>query len=381
MLTLWNVFSFFATYADLDEWAAEAGDDQPTEHVLDRWVLSELDDTVRVVTDALEGFDALEGATRLGRFVDDLSNWYVRRSRPRFWKNSDPAAHATLHEALVTLSQLLAPFVPFIADEIYTTLTGEGSVHASDWPEPKGRYDATLATQMASARRLVAIGRAARTDAKVKVRQPLARALMLHPGDALSAELQQEIRTELNVKELEDIDTLSGLLSWTVLPNFRVLGPRLGPKINEVKQALATADGSALHDQLETNGFVEVAGERLERDDVEVRAQRHEAFALSEDDGWAVALDLELDDELRAEGLARELVRALNDLRKERGFEIADRIAVRIDAPAELAASVSVHTDWIAGEVLATTLLLESVDDDRTFDVDGHAVRVSLVKT
>ncbi len=146
---------------------------QPSEHVLDRWVLSELDDTVRVVTDALEGFDALEGATRLGRFVDDLSNWYVRRSRPRFWKNSDPAAHATLHEALVTLSQLLAPFVPFLADEIYTTLTGEGSVHASDWPEPKGRHDAALATQMASARRLVAIGRAARTDAKVKVRQPL----------------------------------------------------------------------------------------------------------------------------------------------------------------------------------------------------------------
>jgi isoleucyl-tRNA synthetase len=386
LLTLWNVFSFFATYADLDQWtpgeSGATGESQPKTHVLDRWVLSELDDTVEKVTDALERFDALEGAGRLGRFIDDLSNWYVRRSRPRFWKNSDPAAHATLHEALVTVSQLLAPFVPFLADELYTILTGETSVHTSDWPVSHGRHDPALAEHMAAARRLVAIGRAARTDAKVKVRQPLARALVLHPGEVLPTDLQAEISTELNVKVLEDIDTLSGLMSWSVLPNFRVLGPRLGPKINEVKQALAAADGSALHDRLEADGFIDVAGERLERDDVEVRAQRHEAFALSEDDGWAVALDLELDDALRAEGLARELVRALNDLRKERGFEIADRIAVVLDAPAEVRAAAERHADWIAGEVLATRFELAEVDVDAagSFEVEGHAVRAALTK-
>lgn len=352
---------------------------------MDRWILSELDDTIDTVTTALEGFDALEGATRLGRFIDDLSNWYVRRSRPRFWKSSDPAAHATLYEALVTVAQLLAPFVPFVSDEIYATLTGADSVHTSDWPTSQGRHDSTLGDHMSAARRLVAIGRSARTEAKVKVRQPLARALVLHPGDALADELQDEISSELNVKVLEDIDTLSGLLSWEVVPNFRALGPRLGPKVNEVKRALNDADGSALHDQLQRDGFIEVAGERLDAADVELRAQRHEAFALSEDDGWAVALDLDLDEGLRAEGLARELVRALNDLRKEAGFAIADRIEVTLDANAQLRTALGPHTDWIAGEVLAVSFVLgpfEAGTDAivRTTEVDGNAVDVALTR-
>jgi isoleucyl-tRNA synthetase len=166
-----------------------------------------------------------------------------------------------------------------------------------------------------------------------------------------------------------------------VLPNFRALGPRLGPKINDVKQALAAADGSALNEQLEAVGHIEVAGERLERDDVEVRAQRHDAFALAEDDGWAVALDLELDEGLRAEGQARELVRALNDLRKERGFAIADRVTVVLDVEPELGAVIDGHRDWIATEVLATELVVGPVDVSQTFEVDGHAVRARLSKS
>ena len=173
---------------------------------------------------------------------------------------------------------------------------------------------------MAAARRLVALGRAARTDAKVKVRQPLRRALLLHPGATLDDEVVAEIAAELNVKALEDVDTLSGLLSWTVVPNFRALGPRLGPRVNEVKAALAAADGSALQARLEADGFIEVAGERLTADDVEVRADRHEAFALAEEGGWAVALDLELNDDLRREGLARELVRASTTSARRSGW-------------------------------------------------------------
>ena len=385
LLTLWNVWSFFATYADLDGWspATNAGR-PPSTHVLDRWVLSELDDTVAVVTDSLERFDAFAGATRLAAFVDDLSNWYVRRSRPRFWKASDPGAHATLHECLVTLSQLMAPFTPFVADELYTALTGEGSVHLSDWPKPKGRHDADLASQMTSARRLVALGRAARTDAKSKVRQPLSRALMLHPGAEIGPEIEDEICSELNVKALERIDTLSGLMSWSVLPNFRVLGPRLGPKVNAVKAALADADGSALQSELERNGWVEVAGERLTVDEVEVRADRHEALALVEDDGWAVALDLELDDDLRSEGMARELVRALNDVRKQVGLAIADRITVTLATDTELAAVMKTHHVDIATEVLAVDIVVVDVldDDDTTrLEVGGHPVAVRLTAT
>ena len=372
LLTLWNVHSFFTTYADLDGWEPAATPAPPT-HVLDRWMLSELDDTVAAVTDALEGFDALGGATRLARFVDDLSNWYVRRSRPRFWKASDPAAHATLHECLVTVAQLLAPFCPFLADEIHTTLTGARSVHLTDWPEPQGRHDPALAEQMAAARRLVGLGRAARTDAKVKVRQPLSRALLLHAGADLDEDVDAEIRSELNVKTLERLDTLSGLMRWNVVPNFRSLGPRLGPRVNEVKAALAAADGSELQAALERDGSIEIAGEKLTADDVDVRAERHDDLALVEDDGWAVALDLELDDALRAEGTARELVRALNDARKAAGLAIADRVQVTIDADDALRAVIDAHRAYIAAEVLATEIVHGA--GDRRLELDGTSRR------
>jgi len=382
LVTLWNVFSFHATYADLDGWEPAAQAEVDPEHVLDRWILSELDHTIVSVTEALEGFDALAGATRLGTFVDDLSNWYVRRSRPRFWKAADPAAHATLHRCLVATAELLAPFCPFLADELHVTLTGGASVHLADWPSPSGCRDEELAASVAAARRLVALGRSARTDAKVKVRQPLSRALLLHPGTSIAAEVLDEVATELNVKALEDVDTLSGLMSWTIVPNFRVLGPRLGPRVNEIKQALAQADGSELQRQLEAQGWIEVAGVRLEAAEVEARAVRHQAFALAEDAGWAVALDLELDDGLRREGMARELVRALNDLRKSEGMDIADRIRVELAGPSPVAEAVAAHRDWIAGEVLATALdVVEGLPGDGLeVVVDDQPVKVRLTR-
>jgi isoleucyl-tRNA synthetase len=380
LLTLWNVFSFFTTYADIDGWEPGAGDVKPT-HVLDRWVLARLDATVATATKALDDFDALTAASALADFVDDLSNWYVRRSRPRFWKSSDAAAHATLHRCLVAASQLLAPFCPFLSDEIYVHLTGELSVHASDWPVPAGEPDAALLDAMAAARRLVALGRAARTDAKVRVRQPLKRALLVTPaGTPLDEGTRQQIREELNVKVLEDVESLAELVSWTVVPNFRALGPRLGPKVNEVKKALAAAEGSALKRALDEQGWVEVAGERLGADDVELRAGEHQDFALASDGAWAVALDLEVDDTLRAEGLARELVRALNDMRKDIGLELTDRVVVILDvsdAP-HLAAAVDAHREWIMGEILATELSTGPAPDGRALEIEGEPVRVEL---
>ena len=383
LLTLWNVYSFFTTYADLDGWDPATAQRQEPTHVLDRWILSELDDTIANVTSALENFDALSGANRLGQFIDDLSNWYVRRSRPRFWKSSDATAHATLYECLVTTTQLLAPFCPFLSDEIYTTLTGELSVHCSDWPTNKGRHQPDLAAQMDAARRLVTLGRSARTDAKVKVRQPLARALVLHTGVDLNADIEQEIMTELNVKKLERLDSLSGLMGWQVLPNFRTLGPKLGPKVNEVKAALAAADGSALQAQLTANGFIEIAGERLDADDVELRAQNHADLALVEDEGWAVALDLDLTQELRTEGLARELIRAVNDARKAAGLAISDRIVLRLeigessDAFATRFSQVLSHyADVVAAETLA--IEIQRSAGDRELDLDGATLLVGL---
>ncbi|MHB8669852.1 MAG: isoleucine--tRNA ligase [Acidimicrobiales bacterium] len=397
LVTLWNVFSFFATYADLDGWVPGSGsgkaDRELPSHILDRWVLGELDRTVETVTAALEAFDSLEAATRLAAFVDDLSNWYVRRSRARFWKSSDLFAHRTLHRCLSVTAQLLAPFCPLLADEIWTTLTGEPSVHLSDWPAVEGSdreaakgsdRAADLAREMSAARRLVGLGRSARTEARVRTRQPLGRALLLHPDVGLSPEVRAEIAEELNVRAVEDVDSLSGLISWTVVPNFRALGPRLGSGVNEVKAALASADGSELRRSLDAQGWVEVAGHRLGPDDVEVRAERHADFALAQDGAWAVALDLELDDDLRAEGAAREMVRALNDLRKALRFELSDRIELRLDADRapRAAAALASHRDWIAGEVLATALVEGGVSSDaHTLELDGEFVLAELTRT
>ena len=384
LLTLWNVFSFFATYADLDGFDGfEPADHPPTPtHVLDRWILSELDDAVREVTIALDGFDALGATTRLARLVDDLSNWYVRRSRSRFWRSSDGSAHATLHRCLVTTAELLAPFCPFLADELWTRLTGGLSVHAAAWPTPTAPApDDGLTEQMAAVRRIVVLGRAARTEAGMKVRQPLRRALLLHPGVTLGREARDEIADELNVKGLEDIEALSGLVRWTVVPNFRALGPRLGSRVNAVKAALAEADGSELRLALDRDGYVEVAGVRLEPEDVEVRAERQPDRALAQDGTWAVALDLELDPSLLQEGTARELIRSVNELRRAAELAISDRIEVNVATSSEaVRAAVERHRDWIAGEILATRLALseEPEADARRVDIDGVEVAVTL---
>jgi isoleucyl-tRNA synthetase len=382
LVTLWNVFSFFATYADIDGWAPNGdGGRGPAEHVLDRWALSRLDTTVGEVTAALERFDALGAATTLAGFVDDLSNWYVRRSRSRFWGSRDPAAYETLYRCLAITAQLLAPFCPFLADEIYVVLTGEPSVHLTDWPVV-GAPDTTLDAEMTAARTLVSLGRSARVDGRMPVRQPLRRALLLHPGAALGDAVRNQIADELNVKQLEDVNDLSDLESWTVVPNFRTLGPRLGPKVNEVKAALGRMDGSTVRAVLQSHGFIEVAGEKLEAGDVELRADRHEDFALAQDGGWAVALDLELDDELRLEGTARQLARAINDLRKAMALALTDRIVVRIfGAGPKVRAAVERHGPWIASEVLATQVTMEpggAPPGAHTLSIDGESFTVDV---
>ena len=380
LLTFWNVFSFFATYADIEGWTPSSEQAAPT-HVLDRWILARLDETVLAATKAFDQFDALTAATDSARFIDDLSNWYVRRSRPRFWDASDTAAYATLYRCLITGARLLAPFTPYLSDEIYVRLTGELSVHASDWPSAVGLPNDELASEMAAARQLVGLGRAARTDAKVRTRQPLKRALLVHPPNvALGDEVRDEIRDELNVKELQDVESLAELVSWTAVPNFRSLGPRLGPRVNEIKQALAEADGSALKAALDEHGSVEVAGEQLTGDDIEFRADEHADFALASEGAWAVALDLEVDDALRVEGTARELVRALNQVRKDADLSITDRVEITIgvtEAP-RVDAALQAHRDWIAGEVLAVKLETGSVGDGYAAAIDGEPIRVAV---
>lgn len=391
LLTLWNCVSFFTTYAHLDRWTPTGpfGVAPSPTHVLDRWILSELDRCIDEVTAALEDFDALGATEALSRFVDDLSNWYLRRSRSRFWNASDDtaddAAHATLHHCLVTVAKLLAPFCPHLADEIWdrcaTPIPGVvDSVHLTDWPEATGRFDAHLSENMAGARRLVALGRAARSDASVKVRQPLRRALLLHPGIDLDPTIADEIAGELNVHGLEEVDTVSDLLSWTVVPDFSKLGPRFGKRVNEIAALLRSADGDALHDEIEATGRIALDDETITAEEVEFRATRHEAFALTEEGGWAVALDLTIDDELASEGRARELTRALNEERKRLGLAISDRVAVDIwTDDVTILAMLDTHADTVATEVLATRLtMVKSPPEGHPIDVDGTTVTVMI---
>jgi isoleucyl-tRNA synthetase len=391
LLTLWNTYSFFVTYADLDGWAPATVSGAASSHILDRWVRSRLHRTVRTVTDALEAFDSLTAAQALAELVDDLSNWYVRRSRPRFWRSSDPAAHATLHECLLTIAQVLAPFCPFVTDEMYGNLAGTtDSVHVTDWPVFDANViDDGLEAEMAIARQLVSLGRAARSDAKLGVRQPLPRAIaLLAATETLRSDVVQEIADELNVKHFEVVTTLEGLLSYKVSPNFRALGPRVGKLINRVKALLADVDGADVQRAFDEQGHydLDVDGETvtLGPDDVEIRAEQHEELALAQDGHYAVALDLTLDDELRAEGKARELSRAINDLRKARGFEISDRITVRYDTTGELAKAVERHRDWITTEVLATELVAYSdawADHAATFEIAGDPITLEIERT
>lgn len=265
-----------------------------------------------------------------------------------------------------------------LSDQLYVELTGESSVHLADWPEGHGRYDRELARAMEQGRRLVTLGRAARVEANVKTRQPLRRALLIYTGQALGDDVLAEMASELNVKTTERLDTVSAVTDWLCVPNFRALGPRVGARMPELKQALAVADGSALKTQMDAAGSLEVAGIRLELEDVEFRPVRQEGYALAAEGEWAVALDLELSGELIAEGKARELIRALNDLRKSLGFAITDRVIVDLEVPPSTRDQLQPHLEWIAEEVLATRVGFGPGEHE--VDLNGEKIKVNLAK-
>ena len=400
LLTLWNTYSFWVTYASLENFDPKNCSVPVAQRSeLDRWILAELDDTVRHMSASLEAFDATGAGRRLDRLVDDLSNWYVRRSRRRFWKSAaeadTQAAFLTLWECLTTIAKLSAPFTPFVADEIYTNLTSTGaeehpSVHLARWPQPDdARTNDRLRTGMALARRLVALGRAARTDARVRVRQPLSRALIVMPrAEAELLEgLEPLVAEELNVKAVEVAHGLQELVTYSVRPNFKLLGPRFGGRVNDVARALSALDAQALTESLESAGaaVVDLDGEpvSLSADELDVRIEGREGFSLAREGAYGVALDLELDAELIAEGIAREVVRAVQELRKSSGLAVSDRIELWLESEDEdVTQALERHRHVIAVEVLATTVNVNEQSSPEAqgteLALDQGAVRIAL---
>jgi isoleucyl-tRNA synthetase len=334
---------------------------------LDRWARNETRRVAKEVDAALEDYDAARAGRAIAGLIDDLSNWYVRRSRRRFW-DGDPAALATLHECLQRLTLLMAPFTPFVTERVWRALfastTGIESVHLAPWPQVNDDVDTQLSEQVALVRRLVELGRAARAEAKVKTRQPLARALVSAPGwAALPESLKKEITDELNVRELAGLADAGDLVDISVKPNFRALGKRFGSGTKGVAQAISSADATSLAAAVRTSGTatVRVDGEPLDVsiDELIISEAPRSGWAVGREGSETIALDLELTPELRRLGFLREVIRGVQEARKNAGLDVTDRIELRwqvggAPAPGE---AIRAHADELSAEVLATTLL------------------------
>jgi isoleucyl-tRNA synthetase len=367
LLTYWNTAAFHTLYATVNDWHPDAAPGEKT--LLDRWALSQVHDAASEVTQALEDFDSLRAGRRLAGCIDDLSNWYVRSSRRRFW-DGDPAALGTLHECLRVLTLLMAPFTPFVTDEVWGALFAEAqddSVHL--WPWPGGDpalVDAQLDQQMALVRRLVDLGRQARAESKVKTRQPLARAMVSAQGwQNLPTELQDLVSSELNVTTLEPL--AGDLVDVSAKANFRPLGKRFGKGVQAVAQAVAAADAAALARGLrEGSASLVVDGETvtLSPDEVVVTETPRTGWGVASGAGETVALDLEITPELRRAGLMREAVRLVQDARKSSGLEVSDRIELWWEAGGELAQALGEGSGRLAEEVLAVQVTAGSPTAD-----------------
>jgi isoleucyl-tRNA synthetase len=406
LLPLRSAWSFFVQYANIDGWHPLTGlPDVPTPAAsdrpeLDRWLLSVQQSLVRDVNEHMEGYYLYKVVPAVVSFIDDLTNWYIRRSRRRFWRSTEEAggltdkasAYATLYEALVTFSKVLAPILPFLSEALYQDLVvhpgaaapGKDSVHLCDFPEANaGLIDTDLEAAIATVRQVVGMGRALRATHQLKTRQPLRRVTIVHHEAPIRRALKAHadlVCEELNVKELRVEADADQLATVSFKANFKRMGRRYGKQMKEAA-TLVEALTSAQWRTLREGGTVEILGEPITAEDVEVRTEPRGDVVIETQGPLTVALDTELDEALRREGVARELVSHLQRCRKEAGLEVTDRIAVTIETEdAELCQAVEHERAWIADEVLAVRLELGKVAEGVPVDVDGRACVVGIWK-
>jgi isoleucyl-tRNA synthetase len=417
LLRLWNVYSFFVIYANIDgfdpsqrlsghvdqlspEALAKGAGRRPVKQraELDRWVISELNSCAAVVVERMDAYDNYAACLAITDFVDGLSNWYVRRSRDRFWSSEKDSpdkldAYWTLYECLVTVSKLIAPFTPFLAESLWSNLAGVfgsralDSVHLCDYPlsDPE-QIDSLLSVRMRLLREIASLGLRARMDNKLKVRQPLAKVEVILADSVHQSWLAAHdalLRDELNVKQVEYTQHGEEYIDYQVRPNFKLLGPKLGKRMPAVKQLLEKADGGALLAQLQANGHVEltVDGEavRLESDVLEVRLQAKPGWAAAQGKGCVVVLSTELTPELVLEGIARDVVRLIQEQRKALGCEYTYRIEVGVETDsAELRKAIETNRDYIMGETLAVQLVLGPLPGVDPIELELGEARIKL---
>ena len=370
LLTYWNTISFFTLYANAADFKVTSLSKDLT--LMDRWILSEVNKLISGVDVALENFDSQTAGTLLAEFIDDLSNWYVRRSRRRFW-DGDLVALNTLYFCLKQLTLLLAPMVPFISEHVWQTLVKEAeesqveSVHLATFPKIDiSMIDSNLSSSVSLSRRLVELGRAARAESGLKIRQPLSRALVSAPGwEQISEEIKTHIAEELNILALDGIHVAeSDLVDISVKANFRTLGTKFGANVQEISKAIASADATLMVKELRKNKLfslqVEISGEKnsieIEIEDLVITETPRTGWSVASHAGESLALDLTLSPDLIRAGLVREVIRAIQEERKNIGLDISDRITVNWNAPAELADAILSAIAEISSEVLATKM-------------------------
>jgi isoleucyl-tRNA synthetase len=398
LIKLYNVYSFFVIYANIDRWSPGDGSPRGAPSKLDRWILAELNQTLTDVIAAMDGYENYPACRRLVDFVDALSNWYVRRSRDRFWRagmdDDKRAAYHTLWTCLGELSKIIAPFVPFFAESLYQNLLhsqlpgSPESVHLCDYPAPRAAaIDRRLLDEMALVREIASLGRSARMDAKIKVRQPLPVVEIVLADPSHQSWLDEDlplIADELNVKRIDFASEADRYVSYEVKPNFKTIGPKFGKLAPRIKEALAAADGGALRRHLDQSGkaAITVDGQSVELagEDVQVTLKAKPGWAAAQGPQVVVVLSTEVTDDLKAEGIARDVVHLIQTARKDDQLDYQDRIKVRMDTEGAVAAAVLAHADYIKGEVLAVELAIDKsvLDPPHGGEIDGTAVRFAI---
>ncbi len=386
-LTLWNTYSFFVTYANIDKFkpSKDYKAFQPS-HKLDRWVLSELNSLIQNVTEQMDDYNLPKSTRPMLDFLENLSNWYVRRSRRRFWKSENDKdkeqAYQTLYIVLVEFVKILAPIMPYIADEIYQNLTGEESVHLADWPVPnKIIIDERLNEEIHVVRTIVNLGHSVRARARIKVRQPLSKVGIALP-EGISKEMieahKEVIMEELNVKALEFIEDVGDIIEHSVIPNAKILGPKYGKDVQFIIQKVKAGEYELGDDSIKVGEF-ELIG-----DEVEIGFKGKEGFDVESDEGIVVTLDTAISDDLKKEGYARDVVRMVQELRKEADYQVDDRIFVSVESDGVIDEAVTQFADYIKAETLADELQQSGDmewDKEREVTIDDITVKIAVRKT
>ena len=370
LLTYWNTISFFTLYAKASNFSLDQAAKEPS--IMDKWIISELNELISKTDQAYANFDSQEAGRLIANFIDDLSNWYVRRSRRKFWDGDVTALH-TLYKCLKDLTLIMAPMVPFITEHVWQVLirvaepNQKESIHLEDFPNSDlSKIDSKLSESVRLSRRLVELGRAARAESKVKIRQPLSRALVAAPGwQSMNPEIQEHISDELNVLKIEDISVAGAdLVNISVKANFKSLGAKYGADVQSIAKAIAALDHADLVKKLREKNEISVEFNgslaQITLEDLVITETPKEGWAVASHSGESLALDLNLTPELIEAGLVREVIRAIQEERKKSNFDVSDRIKVQFGASSQVLSAISNNLDLISGEVLASSM--EKID-------------------